>query len=63
MHTQLTKEERDRISLIDALGLGAAAIGRTLHRDHSTIGRELKRNSTAGECLPISLLVRQEKSG
>ena len=42
---QLTSEERYALSALRKQGLSQAAIGRTLGRHPSTIGRELARNS------------------
>lgn len=41
---KLTEEERDRIAMLRAKGVGIREIGRLLDREHSTIIRELKRN-------------------
>jgi IS30 family transposase len=41
---KLTEEERDRIAVLHARGIGVREIGRLLERDHATISRELKRN-------------------
>ena len=48
MHTQLTREERERISQMLFAGRSDAAIARALGRHRSTIGRERKRNSVDG---------------
>jgi IS30 family transposase len=44
-YRQLTSEERYALSALRRQGLSQAAIGRSLGRHPSTIGRELKRNS------------------
>ncbi|SRR6266568_1201178 len=41
---KLTEEERDRIAMLRARGIGIREIGRLLDRDHASISRELKRN-------------------
>jgi IS30 family transposase len=41
---KLTEEERDRIAVLHARGIGIRETGRLLERDHATISRELKRN-------------------
>jgi transposase, IS30 family len=41
---KLTEEERDRIAVLHAQGIGVREIGRVLDREHTTISRELKRN-------------------
>ncbi len=41
---RLTEEERDRIAVLHARGIGVREIGRLLEREHTTISRELKRN-------------------
>ncbi len=41
---KLTEEERDRIAVLHARGIGIREIGRLLERDHASISRELKRN-------------------
>jgi transposase, IS30 family len=41
---KLTEEERDRIAVLHARGIGVREIGRLLERDHATISRELQRN-------------------
>lgn len=45
MASQLTMEEREVISQMRYAGESNSEIARTLGRDRSTIGRELKRNS------------------
>jgi IS30 family transposase len=49
MPRRLSMDERERISQMRFAGLDAAQIGRALGRRRSTIGRELERNSVAGE--------------
>lgn len=46
MASQLTMEEREVISQMRYAGESNSEIARTLGRDRSTIGRELKRNSS-----------------
>jgi len=41
---RLTEEERDRIAILHAQGIGVREIGRLLEREHSSILRELRRN-------------------
>lgn len=41
---KLTEEERDRIALYKSQGISVREIGRRLHREHSTILREIQRN-------------------
>lgn len=48
MASQLTREERERISQMHFAGASRAQIGRTLGRHPTTIGRELKRNGDGG---------------
>ena len=45
-YRQITYEERYTLGLLRRQGLAAAAIARVLGRHRSTIGRELRRNST-----------------
>lgn len=45
-HTHLTSEERDSIAELRSKGYSFRKIGRTLHRDHTSILREIRRNST-----------------
>jgi IS30 family transposase len=42
--SKLTEEERDRIAVLHARGIGIREIARLLDRNHATISRELKRN-------------------
>ena len=51
MARQLTMEERDRIAQLHHRGCFQNQIAEALGRDPSTIGRELKRNSSRGEYL------------
>ena len=51
MASQLTLEERERISQLVAAGESQAEIARELGRAPSTICRELRRNSAAGDYL------------
>jgi IS30 family transposase len=44
-YTHLTNEERSSLYLMHKKGLGVREIGRTLNRHHTSISRELKRNS------------------
>jgi len=41
---KLTEEERDRIAVLHARGIGVREIARLLERSHASISRELKRN-------------------
>ena len=41
----LTFEEREEIAILRAKGTGVRQIARTVHRDPSTISRELRRNA------------------
>ena len=41
---KLTEEERDRIAVLHARGIGIREIARLLDRNHASISRELKRN-------------------
>ncbi len=41
---KLTKDERDRIAVLHARGIGIREIVRLLDRNHASISRELKRN-------------------
>src|SRR5579862_6857560 len=41
---KLTEEERDRIAVLHARGIGVREIARLLDRNHASISRELKRN-------------------
>jgi len=41
---KLTEEERDRIAVLHARGIGIREMGRVLERNHTSISRELKRN-------------------
>lgn len=41
---KVTEDERDRIAVLHARGIGIREIGRLLDRNHATISRELKRN-------------------
>lgn len=43
-YTHLTREERDRIHTMRVQGKGACEIARAIHRDKSTVSRELRRN-------------------
>lgn len=45
-YQQLTQEERDTLAVLHAQGVSLSQIARQLHRDKSTISRELKRNKT-----------------
>lgn len=45
-YEQLTRSERDLIAAYTKDGLSQREIGRKMNRDHSTIGRELKRNTS-----------------
>ncbi len=47
-HQQLTLDERYQLQASKRLGMSNAAIARQLHRAPSTIGRELRRNTTQG---------------
>jgi IS30 family transposase len=44
-YTQLSLEERERLSILRAEGKGSSEIGRLLGRDRKTIERELSRNA------------------
>lgn len=44
-YTHLTAEERDRLALMRAAGMGVRAMGRELGRAGSTVSRELRRNA------------------
>ena len=48
-YTHLTNEERSSLYLMLKHKIGVRAIGRALNRHHSTISRELKRNSYSTE--------------
>lgn len=48
-YTQLSRDERDRLSLLNAQGLSLREIGRQLGRNVSTVSRELKRNANPFE--------------
>lgn len=47
MATQLTLQERERVAQLLAAKASYRKIGRVLKRSHTTIGREVERNSTA----------------
>jgi IS30 family transposase len=47
-YTHLTTGERHKIELLLQQGKTARAIGRILNRYHSTISREIKRNTATG---------------
>jgi IS30 family transposase len=49
MASQLTFEERERLSQMHFAGCSQAEIARKLGRDPTTVSRELRRNSQAGE--------------
>lgn len=53
-YSQLSASERASIYLLHAAGKSGATIARDLHRDKSTISRELRRNKTHGVYLPDS---------
>ena len=53
-YKHLTLEEREKLLKYQAKGYSVTAIAKELGRDKSTISRELKRNSTSGEYLPVS---------
>lgn len=48
-YTQLSREERDRLSLLNAQGLSLREIGCRLGRNVSTVSRELNRNANPFE--------------
>jgi len=52
-YTQLTLVERFRIFHMKVVGYGVREIARELGRSHSTISRELKRNTTAEGLSPL----------
>jgi transposase, IS30 family len=43
---QITQEEREEIAHLVREGKSVRAIGRELHRHHTTISREIERNGT-----------------
>ena len=48
----LTKHERDRLAVLKGQGKSLREIARILGRPHSTLSRELKRNSRKKSYLP-----------
>lgn len=45
MGKHITKDERNQISILVKKGFSQRDIAKALHKDHSSIGREIKRNS------------------
>lgn len=56
-YQHLTQEERDTLAVLYAQGIALSEIARQLHRDKSTISREIKRNKT-----PIKGLYRSGRA-
>jgi len=51
-HKRFTKDERNEISILQKRGYSRRDIGHALGKNHSSIGREIKENSTNGVYFP-----------
>lgn len=60
-YKHLTLEDREKLLKYQAKGYSITAIAKELGRDKSTISRELKRNTTKGEYLPLAAQKKYEK--